>query len=73
METGVASRPHLKNLPRNLLHFPSITPSLHAPPPLCPPGNIEVFKGMQIKELNLERFWNLIGECVELGWWGQDQ
>jgi len=43
------------------------------PPPLPNPGNIEVFKGMQIKALNLQSCSNLRGECVELGWWVQDQ
>ena len=38
-----------------------------------PPGDIEVFKGMQLKELNLEYCYDLKGECMELGWWGQDQ
>ena len=65
---GVASRPHLKNLPRNLLHFSQHLPSTHTYP-----GNIEVFKGMQIKELNLAVCMNLKGGCMELSWWGQDQ
>ena len=49
--------------------------SPHLSPPSTPtsPGNIEVFKGMQLKELNLEYCKNLEGECMELGWWGQDQ
>ena len=48
--------------------------SPHLSPPSTPtsPGNIEVFKGMQLKELNLG-WCNLEGECMELGWWGQDQ
>ena len=55
-----------QGLSRNLLHFSSHL----LPPPLHPPGNIEVFEGMQIKELNLKYCQNLEGECMELGWWG---
>ena len=50
--------------------FISLHPSSTYP---ITPGDIEVFKGMQIKELNLQQCSNLIGECAELGWWGQDQ
>ena len=46
--------------PSSLLLAPSVFPPLY-------PGNIEVFKDMQIKELNLSRCYNLTGEwCV--GW-----
>jgi hypothetical protein len=49
--------------------------SPHLSPPSTPtsPGNIEVFKGMQLKVLELGWCINLEGECMELGWWGQDQ
>ena len=63
-----ASRPRLKNLPRNLLHFSSL---LFCTP--TSPGNIDVLKGMQIKELNLGGCRNLEGGRMKLGWSGQDQ
>ena len=68
LETSVAPGHRAKNFPGNLLHF---SPPLPSTP--TSPGNIEVFEGMQLKELNLEYCKNLKGECMELGWWGQDQ
>ena len=38
-----------------------ISPHLFPPPPLYSPGNIEVFEGMQIKELNLQQCHELEG------------
>ena len=64
----VAPKQHIKNFP-GLFFIPPH--SLTSTP--TSPGNIEVFKGMQIKELNLLSCGNLEGECMELGWWGQDQ
>ena len=49
--------PRLKILSRDLLHFSSRLPSTPTSP-----GNIEVFNGMQIKELNLQGCKNLTGE-----------
>ena len=46
-----------KNFPGNLLHF---SPPLPSTP--TSPGNIEVFNGMQIKELNFQGCKNLEGE-----------
>ena len=43
--------------PSSLLLAPSVFPPLY-------PGNIEVFKDMQIKELNLYNCYNLVGECT---------
>ena len=49
---------HPKDFPGNLLHFSSTRiPSLHP----TTPGDIEVFKGMQIKELNLRVCGQLTG------------
>ena len=48
METGVASGPRPKNLPKNLLHFSPRLPSIPTPP-----GDIVVFKGMELTSLNL--------------------
>ena len=67
MQSAEAPRPHLKHLSRNLISPHSLTSTP------TPPGNIEVFEGMQLKELNLKSCENLEGECMELGWWGQDQ
>ena len=41
-----------KELPGNHLHFSSSSTTYPFPPPTTP-GDIEVFNGMQIKELNL--------------------
>ena len=57
METGVASRPRVKNLSRNLLHFSSCLPSTPTYP-----GDIKVFKGMALKKLDLYGCKLLIGK-----------
>ena len=63
---GVASRPHPQNLSRNLLCF-SQSPLLPSTPTY--PGDIEVFKGMDLTSLNLYNCFKLTG-VFGLGWWG---
>ena len=60
---GVAPKPHPKKVPGTFFTLRILTP-LTLFPTLLTPGNIEVFKDMQIKELDLYNCQRLTGTQV---------